>query len=143
MDNVESAPSTAVSRPRHWLLFLAGIGLFVLGSAAYFVEFHLKHFGTPWYVPILASAGVGLMIVSVWRRRGAARMIGVVLFAILCGLEWYMLSVGTRTPAYTGPAQPGRKVPEFAATFADGKPFTEKDLENGGTTVVVFNRGRW
>jgi len=143
MDNVAPAPSGTVPRPRHRPLFLSGILLFVLGPAIYFVQFRLKHFETPWYVPLLAAAGVVLMSVSTWRRRGVVRIILLVLFTILCGLEWYMLLIGTRSPVYTGPAQPGRKVPEFTAIFADGKPFTEKDLERGTSTVLVFFRGRW
>jgi hypothetical protein len=110
---------------------------------AYIVQFRSKHLGAPWYVPILASVGVALMILSIWRRRGVVRPIGLVLFAILCGLEWHMLLVGTRTPAYTGPAQAGHSIPEFTATLADGRPFTEKDLEQGTHTVLLFFRGRW
>ena len=143
MDNVEPAAAAVIARPRHWPLFLAGILLFLLGPAAYVVQFRLKHLGAPWYVPILASAGAALMIASVWRRRGVVRTIVLVLFAVVCGLEWQVLLVGSRSPVYTGPAQPGRKVPQFTATLADGRPFSESDLETGISTVLVFFRGRW
>jgi len=44
-------------------------------------------------------------------------------------------------PLQPEPAQPGRKVPQFAAQFADGTPFTTADLEHGTSTVQVFFRG--
>lgn len=143
MDPVEPVPHDAVSRPRHWLLFFAGVLLFVLGPAAYAMRLREKHLETPWYLPILASAAVAFMAVSIWRRRGVVRTILLVLFALLCGFEWFVLGVGMKSPAYTGPAQPGRKVPQFTASLADGTPFTEKDLEQGTTTALVFYRGHW
>ena len=41
------------------------------------------------------------------------------------------------------PAQPGNKVPAFATTLADGRTFTNHDLENGSNSVLIFFRGRW
>ena len=143
MHNVDSTPSAAVSRSRQWPLLLTGILLFFLGPALYFVQLHLKHLDMPWHMPLLASAGVVLLIVSVRRRRGVARMLVLVSLTIICGLEWFFLLVGTTTPVYTGPAQVGRKVPEFTASLADGTPFTQKDLENGSATLLLFFRGRW
>jgi hypothetical protein len=58
-------------------------------------------------------------------------------------MEWFLVLVATKTPAYTGPAQPGSKVPAFAAMLADGTAFTKDDLEKGIDTVLVFFRGRW
>jgi cytochrome oxidase Cu insertion factor (SCO1/SenC/PrrC family) len=66
-----------------------------------------------------------------------------VLLAIVCGFEWFAFAVATRSPAYTGPAQPGRKVPQFAARLADDTPFTAAELEKGTPTVMVFYRGHW
>jgi hypothetical protein len=54
-----------------------------------------------------------------------------------------MLAVGVKNPAYTGPAVAGQKVPAFAAILADGTPFTEKDLAQGNSTILLFFRGRW
>jgi hypothetical protein len=142
MSDPEPAPA-AIPRSRHWLLFIAGILLFLVGPLLYVIQFRMKHLVVPWYVPILATAGVALMIGSVWRRRGIVRAIVLVLFAILCGLEWSMLAVGMKSPLYTGPAQPGRRVPAFTATLADGAPFTEKDLAEGSSTILLFFRGRW
>jgi hypothetical protein len=143
MENGSPEQFAAVDRSRHWPLFLAGVLLSLIGPAIYVVQFRAKNLAAPWYVPILASAGAAFMIASVWRRRGVARMILLVLFTFFCGFEWFALLVATKSPAYTGPAQPGREVPRFTATRADGTPFTEKDLEKGTTTVLVFYRGRW
>jgi hypothetical protein len=135
-------PSPAPSPPRRpW--FLVGVIVFFLGIGAYVIQFRLKQFVTPWYAPVLATLGVALMGVSVWQRRGILRSIGLALFVLLCGFEWFLLLVATRTPAYTGPAQPGQKMPAFATTLADGRAFTNHDLENGSGSVLVFFRGRW
>ncbi len=142
MQNPEPAP-VAIPRSRHWLFFIAGIVLFLIGPPLYFIQFRMKQLFVPWYVPILATAGIALMIASLCRRRGVVRAVVLALFAVLCGLEWSMLAVGMKSPLYTGPAQPGRKIPEFTATLADGAAFTEKDLAEGSSTVLLFFRGRW
>lgn len=142
MQNPEPTPA-ATARSRHWLIFIAGILHFLVGPLLYVIQFRMKHLFVPWYVPILATAGVALMIASLWRRRGIVRAIVLVLFAVVCGLEWSMLAVGMKSPLYTGPALPGRNVPTFTANLADGTPFTEKDLEKGSSTILLFFRGRW
>ena len=109
MDITESGPAVVNSRPRHWLLFFAGVTLFIIGPVWYVVQFRLKNLGAPWYVPILSSAGVLLLILSVWRRRGIVRTVILMLFVIVCGFEWFVFAVASRSPAYKGPAQPGRK----------------------------------
>jgi hypothetical protein len=58
-------------------------------------------------------------------------------------MEWYLMGVVFRTPVYAGPAQPGKVVPTFQASLADGRPFTEADVKQGTSTVLVFFRGRW
>ncbi len=143
MHSAAPAPPGIVSPPRHWPLFLVGLLLFLLGPPIYVVQFQWRHLDVPWYVPIMASAGVALMIASVWRRCGVMRILGLLFFTVVCGLEWFMLLVGTATPLYRGPAQPGRTVPEISARLADGTPFTEKDLAQGSPTVLLFFRGRW
>jgi cytochrome oxidase Cu insertion factor (SCO1/SenC/PrrC family) len=70
-------------------------------------------------------------------------MVFLALFTVVCGFEWFSLLVGTASPVYTGPALPGRKVPEFTAVLADGTPFTDNDLAQGQSTIVLFFRGRW
>jgi hypothetical protein len=136
------ASTVSVSR-RRWPLFSLGVLLFVLGPALYYIQFRLEYLDTPWYVPILATAGVVLMVVSVWQRRGVVRIIGLALFLLVAGFEWHALLIGFRTPQYNGPAQPGQKIPAFATTLADGKAFTDRDLDKGIPTVLVFFRGHW
>jgi hypothetical protein len=142
MEDVQPA-ATATAAPRRWPLFLLGVLLFFLGPALYVVQISLGHLWMPWYLPLLASVGVVLMLMSAWRRRGVLRIAGLMVFVLLCGVEWYLVLVATKTPLYTGPAQPGRKAPAFAATLADGTPFTNLDLEKGIPTALVFFRGRW
>jgi hypothetical protein len=143
MNDIESVPPALNSRSRHWPLFIAGIALFVLGPVWFVTQFRLKNLGPAWYVPILSSAGLLLLILSVLRSRGIVRVVLLMFFALVCGLEWYVFTVAARSPAYTGPAQPGRKVPQFAARLADGTAFTSAELEKGTSTVMVFFRGHW
>jgi hypothetical protein len=143
MDNSESESAAEVSRSRHWLLFFAGIALFVLGPVWFAVQFRMKNLGPAWYVPILSSAGLLLLILSVWRRQGIVRTVFLIFFGVVCSFEWFVFTVTARSPAYTGPAQPGRKVPQFDARLANGSPFTGAELDKATATVLVFYRGRW
>jgi hypothetical protein len=143
MENLETKAVSTSIPPRRWPLFLMGILLFLLGPAVYAVQIRLKYLGMPWYVLALATLGVLLMVVSVWQRRGVWRSVGVALFVLVCAFEWLMVLVGTGAPHYRGPAQPGRQVPVFATTLADGKAFTDTDLKNGSAAVLLFFRGRW
>jgi hypothetical protein len=140
----DPGPAPADATPlRHWPLFLAGIALFLVGPPLYVLQFRMKHLFVPWYVPILATAGVVLMVASLRRRKGVARALILALFLGLCSLEWLMLAVGMKSPAYTGPALPGQRLPSFTAILADGTPFTENDLASGTSTILLFFRGRW
>lgn len=138
---------TTAAKPqsgRRWPLFWIGIALFVAGPALMFVQVGLlKYLGMPWYPPVLASLGVVCLAAWAWQKRGVWRAAVVVPFALLCGAEWFMTFVVSRTPTYAGPAQPGHELPEFTAQLADGKPFTPSVLTDGRTSVLVFNRGRW
>jgi hypothetical protein len=130
-------------RPRRWPLFLIGFLLVVAGPVIYVVQMQLQNLAMPWYVPGLATLGVLCMALSVKQRRGVWRIVGLALFGLLCGLEWQFLISQSKTPPYAGPDRPGRKVSEFAAAFADGKKFSNADLEDGQRTALVFFRGRW
>jgi hypothetical protein len=129
--------------PRGWPLFVAGVLLFVLGPGIYAGQMALGQTPMPWYLPILASLGVVLMAVSVWRRRGVLRSIGVVLFLALAGLEWTFFVALSKSPEYTGPAQTGTKAPPFETTLADGRSFSNMDFATGDATVLLFFRGHW
>jgi hypothetical protein len=142
MENFQTvAPTT--STPRRRPLFLGGTLLFLAGPALYAVQISLGQLWTAWYMPLLASLGVVLMIASMRHRRTVLRSVVLAVFALLCVGEWYLMLVATKTPAYTGPAQPGSKIPPFSATLADGTPFTNTDVEQDIRSVLVFNRGRW
>lgn len=139
-------PVAAVNPPpRRKPLFLAGVLLIILGPVLNFVQISMAKLSTPWYLPILATAGVVCLIASLRQRRSVIRIVFATLFTMLCGGEWYMLLIAAKTPPYTGPAQVGSKVPEFSATLADGTAFTNENLAKGGEgrTALIFNRGRW
>jgi hypothetical protein len=143
MGNVPSATVASGAPPRRRLLLLAGVLLFLLGPALYVVQFRLKHLWTPWYVPVLASFGFVLLLLWARRSRIWVRIAVLVVGGLVCGLGWFALIEASRTPAYTGPAKPGNKLPTFSATLADGRAFTNRDLEAGTPTVLLFFRGRW
>jgi hypothetical protein len=143
MENLATSGAAVSALPRGRPLFALGVLLFFLGLLIYVVQFRLKHLVTPWHVPILATLGVLLMGASVWQRPGVWRIAGLALFGLVCGFEWFFLAAGSKSPVYTGPAQPGRKIPAFAGTRADGRMFGDSDLEQGVPTVLLFFRGRW
>jgi hypothetical protein len=137
-----ASPPVARSRGRLWLWL--GVGLFLLGVVLFFVQaFVFKHLVTPWYMPILFTLGVLLALISVRERPTWTRVIAFVLLALLCAGEWYFILSMSRLPEYKGPVQADKKMPEFTTTFADGSSFTEKDLQKGTATVLVFYRGHW
>ena len=143
MGNVQTVSADVGAPPRRRPYFLLGVLLVIVGVAGYVVQLRMKQLVVPWYAPALATIGVLLMVLSVRQRPGVLRIAGLVLFVLLAGFEWFFVLAASKTPAYTGPAQPGHKVPAFTAALADGRAFTEKDLENGFPTVMLFFRGRW
>jgi len=143
MDNSRTAIASPLAPPRHWPFFFLGFLFIILGPALYFIRLRLHHTETPWYMPALTSIGVLFAIVSVWQRRGFLRPVGLLLFVLVCGLQWFYMVVHAKTPSYTGPAQSGSKVPAFATSLSNGEAFTDRDLENGQRTVLLFFRGRW
>jgi hypothetical protein len=137
-------PTTSIATPRKPLrLFFVGVLLFFLGPAIYIVQVGSGNLMMPWYLLLMSALGVLCMLVSVLQHGGIVRTVFFVLFALLCAGQWYLVMVPLKTPPYTGPAKVDQKLPEFATVFADGKPFANKDLENGKPTVLVFFRGRW
>jgi cytochrome oxidase Cu insertion factor (SCO1/SenC/PrrC family) len=124
-------------------LFFIGVVVFLLGPAIYIAQVGSGNLRMPWYLLLMTTLGVVFMLVSVLRNGGVVRIVFFVLFALLCAGEWFAIMGPLKTPPNTGPAQVAQKLPDFATTFADGKPFTNKDLETGKPTVLVFFRGRW
>ena len=153
--------ATAVEQkapPRRRRYFLLGASIFFLGiiitvtaalsgwSALTYITSGAEH--VAWIRMLrehiaLTTIGVLLMLVSVVQRPGILRIIGLVIFIALAGMEWHVLLIGSKIAPYTGPAHQGEKLPAFTATFADGKPFTQETLQDGTGTVLVFFRGHW
>lgn len=125
-------------------LFWAALALSVVGIVFYVVQSNvLKQLVVPWYIPLLTTVGAAMLVFSIVRRRTIVRFVALFLVVALAGFEWFALTELIRLPEYKGPAQVGVKLPPFSTTLADGKAFTERDLEQGATTVLVFYRGRW
>jgi hypothetical protein len=134
--------TTPTLRPRGRLFLFLGLGLAVLGIAAYVGQLWLQYLVVPWYMPALAWIGAALVAVSVWERRTIARVVALAFVLLLGGFELLALNA-MRLPAYTGPVLVGRPFPAFEARLADGSPFTQASLIGGPHTALVFFRGRW
>jgi hypothetical protein len=143
MASAVSDSNAPVMRARRWPWLMIGVLLFVSGPVVYALQVGAGRLQMPWYLPVLATCGVLLMAVSVWQRRGIVRSVALAVFVLLCGSGWYFVLVASKTPLYVGPAQPGNKLPPFTAALADGRPWTEGDLERGERSVLLFFRGRW
>jgi hypothetical protein len=137
-----SSPIATPGRSRGRLLLLSGLGLAVLGVVAYVVQLSLQRLMMPWYMPTLALLGVALVLMSLWKRRTAWRMLALLVVVLLAGAEFAVLHA-LRLPPYTGPLAVGRPFPAFEARRADGTPFTQDDLTGDRHQVLVFFRGRW
>jgi hypothetical protein len=132
-----------VQRSQGRAFFWAGIGAGLLGPALAAAQFSLKHLFVPWYSPVLATFAVVLLLVAVARRRSILRVGALVAVATFAGLQWYILVVVVKLPAYEGTTQPGEPFPAFHSSLSDGRPFTEVDLRDGSRRAMVFFRGRW
>jgi hypothetical protein len=141
MSTLATTPA-AVPRSRGRGYFWLGLGLCALGIAGFMAQFALNIPKTPWYSPALATIGALLLLLSLARRFTIPRVLGLLLVAGFAGLQWYFFGVMMKLPDYKGP-EPGRPVPAFAATLADGKTLQDSDLRDGKRSVLVFFRGRW
>ena len=138
--------STATQAPRQpgrWPLFLVGFLLYFSGPAILWIQVRMDYLEIPWHVPILATAGVLLMALSAWQRRGVWRPLVLIPLAVVCGLGWFRMAMQSHEPPYTGPAQAGEKMVPFTTTLADGRALSQDDLAKGQPTVLLFFRGRW
>jgi hypothetical protein len=120
-----------------------GILVALAGVAVYFIQFNAKILRTPWYTPICATIGVGLVLLALVYSRTIWRWAALVFLTLLAAAEWHMVLQGLSTPTYAGPVQAGQPFPEFATTLADGSTFTQRDLKGEQNTVMVFFRGHW
>jgi hypothetical protein len=96
----------------------------------------------PWYLPILGTAGAGLILVALVRARGLGRILALLVLGLLATGEWALLSF-SKLPIYAGPIAVGQPFPAFTAARADGSPLSQADLPGEQNTVMVFYRGRW
>src|SRR5262249_15809876 len=120
-----------------------GIILALLPLVACIIQFQLKRLTVPWYLPLLSTLGVLLLLLSLRRRRTVWRFLALVLFGLLTAGEWVFLGALMNLPAYAGAAVAGQPFPTFSTPLADGSPFTEAQLKGDKNTVLVFFRGRW
>ena len=124
-------------------LLLLGVFLAVAGPVLGIVlMFVAKVLITPWYMPLLGTLGVALIVLALMRSRSIWRWTALVIFTLFVGFQWWAL-LAMRTPAYTGPVKDGQPFPAFATTLANGSAFTQADLQGDQNTVMVFFRGHW
>lgn len=128
--------------PRGRLLLLAGLGLAVVGVAAFAIQLSLQRLMLPWYMPAAALIGVACVVGSLRKRRTVLRLLALVVVVLLAGVE-FMGLYAMRLPPYAGPIAVGRPFPAFEARRADGTPFTQNDLVGDQHHALVFFRGRW
>jgi hypothetical protein len=121
---------------------LLGLGLAVLGIAAYVLQLRLQRLSVPWYMPAAALLGAALIAASLWEKRTVWRILALVVVLLLGGFEVMALN-SLRLPRYTGPVAVGKPFPAFEAKLADGSSFTQSSLAGDRDTVMVFFRGRW
>ena len=135
------AAAPAAGRRLLWL----GIAIFLLGRLVKAVlVFGAGVLHTPWYSPILATIGVGLIALSLVRRVTVWRIVALLLIGLLAAGEWWFLLGYSRIPTYAGPVSVEQPFPEFSpASLADGTLFTRDNLIGEKDTVLVFFRGLW
>lgn len=124
------------------LLLWLGVLLGVFAPVVYLVQFQLKHLWVPWYMPIVGTAGLVLVLLSLGRRCTVWRFAALLLIGLLAAGEWLLVSA-SKLPDYTGPVTAGSPFPAFTAIRTDGTPFTLQQLQGDKNTVLVFFRGRW
>jgi hypothetical protein len=125
-------------------IFLLGILLAVGGIAIFAAIFSQLHIlQTPWYMPILATAGAMLAVMALARQQTIARWIGTSCLVALAGFQWFAFLFMLATPAYAGPAMVGQAFPQFATKKYDGSAFTHENLKSDKNAILLFFRGRW
>jgi hypothetical protein len=124
-------------------LMWSGIALCVLAIVLGFVQINMGMLFVPWYQPAISAVGVLLLLIAFSRKRSVGGGIALVVFLAMTGFQVFALGVMMKTPPYTGPVKAGSPMPTFTTAYADGRPFSDKDLAEGKTTVMTFFRGRW
>ena len=137
-----TSPSAEPRRHPGRLFLALGLLVTVLGIIAYIVQLSAGRLFMPWYLPVSATLGVFLVLVSVWQKGIVLRKIVLMLVLMVAIFAWYFM-FAEPLPPYTGPVAVGQPFPAFATVRADGTPFTQRDLEGDQETVLVFFRGHW
>jgi hypothetical protein len=133
---------TTARHPGRYFLLL-GVLLAIAGPVLMMLlTFAAKILIAPWYVPLLGTLGVALIVLALTRSRSIWRWTALVIFTLFVAFQWYVL-LAMRTPAYSGRVKDGEPFPAFATTLADGSAFTQDHLKGDQNTVMVFFRGRW
>ena len=135
-------PTIPLDRPRGRFLLGAGLGLALLGVAAFAAQVSAGRLTLPWYMPALGLLGGGFVAASWRRHRTVWRAFAVVSVLLLAEFELAFL-VAVRLPAYAGPVAVGQLFPAFESRRADGSRFTQDDLAGAQNQVLLFFRGRW
>jgi hypothetical protein len=139
---ITSPPATEVRRASGRLFLGLGILLVLLGPIVFVIEVQAKHLSNPWYAPILATVGIALVVLAVWRRPNVWRITALLLFGLLTAGQWFTVLV-SKLPAYAGPVAVGTAMPTFNSTLADGSRFDQDSLRGEQNTVLLFFRGKW
>src|SRR5207244_3454208 len=127
-----AVPAASLGRGYFWL----GIAVCLLGLAAAVVQYTLKVLIVPWYVPALTTIGVVLLAASLTQRRTITRILMLVVLTVLAGAEWFFIVALARLPEYSGP-RVDEPMPAFQTTRADGRSFSNKDLQDGTPHILV------
>jgi hypothetical protein len=135
-------PVPVITRPRGRWLFWLGLTLPFIALGAYIVQFQQHVFVMPWYVPAAAVIGLIALAIAVWQRPSVVRIGGLALIALFCAGQAFFLTK-SKLPAYSGPVHVGESIPAFHTTLADGRAFSDRDLKQGKSNVLLFFRGRW
>jgi hypothetical protein len=97
-----------------------------------------------WFALALTVLGVILIGYSLSLRRSIWRYVALAFVVLIAGGQTWFLFGPARLPAYAGPLEKDKEFPEFKASLADGKEFTQEDLKKGDRdTALVFFRGHW
>jgi hypothetical protein len=143
--NETSTESVPITTKRSSRLFLwLGILITMLGPALYAAQvIQARRLMTPWYLPVSATIGLGMVAWSIIKARTITRFVVLAVVGLFALGQWYFITVETRLPEYAGLVAAGRAIPHFATMTADGAGFTESDLAGTTNSAVVFFRGRW
>jgi hypothetical protein len=138
-----TSPPLAPPKSGGRLLLWLGPLAVVAGIAVYAYQVNSGQLPSPWPIPIFASLGAVLILLSLFRRRTVWRVLALLLVGGIAAGEWFLLLGPMRLPAETGKVATGQTLPEFKAYRTDGQEFTQDSLKGEQNTVIVFYRGHW